>query len=1062
MIVPNLHGNDNAWKQVKIGAGGWVTGIDIAPDGTMVARTDTYGAYIWNGGKWVQLVTAASMPADVYGASGVYEIRIAPSNSNILYMQVDGGLYKSVNKGATWTKTAFSAVSQDANGQNRMDGEKMAVDPGNPNIVYAGTQQNGLFVTRDGGNSWQAVSAVPRGAEAGTSNDPGLTGILFDTSGGSANGMTKVIYAATAGSGVFRSTDAGATWTALSGGPKDVSRAAISSDGSYYATGNSDGSLWKFAGGTWTKLIGSGDVHGVAVDPFNPAHIVAVRDSGNIQESKDGGQTWTGWNWGLQLESSNDVPWLENSGNYMSSGDVAFDPRVPGKLWQSAGVGVWTTQLPDRLDWNTPQVWNSQSAGIEQLVTNDIIAPAGGNPVFASWDRPFFEMPNPDAYATGYGGGHFSMGWSVDYASSNSRFLVGISDWWGTEESGFSTDGGKTWQKFAGLPSFAMNSIGGSIAASSPTNIIWAPAGGHAPAYTTNGGATWTSISLPGKSDWGGFHQGYWLDRTTITADRVLDKTFYLYDVATGVYVTRDGGASWSQVYRGQVSPWSQYNAKIEAVPGRSGELFFTSGPQDAGTDTTPADIGFMRSKDGGATWQAVAGVKEVTTFGYGAPATAGGPPTVFIVGWVNGNYGIFYSADDAQSWTQIGRYPAGSLDDIKTISGDMDQFGLVYVGFSGSGYAYLSFGSGTTEPPPPPPTGPSQTVAVASAEDNVGTTASVGNGALINDATPTLRGTLSAPLATGQFIAVYRDGERIGQLSPTTTSWSFTDPGASDGTRSYILQVENSAGQRGTPSASFTLHIDTAAPAQRVDVTSAVDDAGASTGTLASGAATDDTSPLIRGALSAPLASGETLAVFRDGVRVGQASISNGQWSFQDGGVSTGGHSYTGRVEDAAGNAGAQSSAFLLTVEAVAAIRTLTGTNGNDTLVGTSGSERLSGVPDGGTRPGRGTIDVLTGGGGADVFVLGDGRGVFYDDGRANSAGTGDYARITDFGADDRLQLPGTAANYLQTSLTLAGGSGMGIFYDSNANGVLDSRDELIALIQNHGPVDPSAFLFV
>ena len=57
-----IFANDSAWQPVKIGAGGWLTGIDIAADGTMVARTDTYGAYIWNGTAWTQLVTVGSMP----------------------------------------------------------------------------------------------------------------------------------------------------------------------------------------------------------------------------------------------------------------------------------------------------------------------------------------------------------------------------------------------------------------------------------------------------------------------------------------------------------------------------------------------------------------------------------------------------------------------------------------------------------------------------------------------------------------------------------------------------------------------------------------------------------------------------------------------------------------------------------------------------------------------------------------------------------------------------------------------------------------------------------------
>lgn len=43
------------WHELKIGAGGFLTGIDIAKDGTKVVRADTFGAYVWNSGlsKWI-------------------------------------------------------------------------------------------------------------------------------------------------------------------------------------------------------------------------------------------------------------------------------------------------------------------------------------------------------------------------------------------------------------------------------------------------------------------------------------------------------------------------------------------------------------------------------------------------------------------------------------------------------------------------------------------------------------------------------------------------------------------------------------------------------------------------------------------------------------------------------------------------------------------------------------------------------------------------------------------------------------------------------------------------
>ncbi|WP_168713093.1 MULTISPECIES: Ig-like domain-containing protein [Sphingomonas] len=898
---------DAAWKPVNIGAGGWITSIDIAPDGTMVGRTDTYGAYLWNGTAWTQIVTVASMPAGTFYSAGVYELRVSASNSNIFYMEMGDGIYKSVDKGQNWVKTTFPVITDLPNQDNRMNGQKMAIDPTNPNIVYAGTQHDGLWVTRDGGSTWQKISAVPQGTNTG---DTGLTGITIQGS---------TVYVGTAGSGVYASTDNGTTWKAI-GGPTDIATAAITASGDYYATGNSDQSLWKFSHGTWTKLI-SGSVHAVAIDPFDQNHIVVTTPGGSIQDSRDGGATWSGWIWNSSLDATNDVKWLDQSGNYMSSGAIVFDPKVPGQLWQSAGVGVWSTTLPDHsMTWSDSVAWHSHSMGIEQLVANEIIAGAGGDPVFASWDRAFFDVTNPDAYPTTYSGGDFSAGWSIDYASSTPSFMVGISDWFGVENSGFSADGGKTWQKFEGLPTWAKDTVGGSIAAASTTNFIWVAAGNQPPAYTLDGGKTWTNISVPGISDWSKVFPSYYLSRTVITADRVLPNTFYFYDTNSGVYKSSDGGASWTKVFSGQVEDWSYWNAKMEAVPGSAGELFFTSGPQGSDGTVQPGMLPLMHSKDGGATWQQVANV-SATTFGYGAAATPGGPATVFVVGTVSGKYGIWYSSDDGNSWTQIGDHPMGSLDGVKLVSGDMDQFGRVYIGFGGSGYAYLDInGSSGTQPAVTAPsnTTPTTQASIVNATDDAHNV-TLATGALTNDKTPVLHGILSAALSSDQSLAVYRDGVKIGVAAISGSGWSITDPGASDGSHNYTVRVESTSGLNGVFSPAFNLRVDATAPTQNVSVSSAVDDFGSVTGTLASGATTDDHSPLIRGTVSAALGSDEQLIVYRDGVRLGAATVSGSGWSYADSNVADGQHSYVARVEDAAGNQGAAATAFALQVKSVA-----------------------------------------------------------------------------------------------------------------------------------------------
>src|SRR5688500_14045471 len=104
-------------------------------------------------------------------------------------MAFDTSINKSTDQGTTWIKTAFVGSGFDPNSPNRMDGQKMAVDPTNPNIVFAGSQKDGLWVTRDGGTSWQKIAAVPQGANT---VDPGMTGIIIQGS---------TVYVGTAGAG---------------------------------------------------------------------------------------------------------------------------------------------------------------------------------------------------------------------------------------------------------------------------------------------------------------------------------------------------------------------------------------------------------------------------------------------------------------------------------------------------------------------------------------------------------------------------------------------------------------------------------------------------------------------------------------------------------------------------------------------------------------------------------------------------------------------------------------------------------------------------------------------
>ncbi len=717
-----LNAQTSSWKTLKVGAGGFITGIDIHADGTKVIRTDTYGGYLWvngtSGGEWKQLINYSSMPSTEVGpnklADWLYEIRIAPSNSNRFYMMFHGSVYRSDNKGATWINTTysvsstFSVISMPAD--YRGNGQKMAIDPINSDIVYVGTSDLGVWVTTNAGVTWSKINSIPVGLIEGSAY-PGHSGIAFDPTSGSTGGKTNTIYIPSWGNGVWKSTDAGASWTQMSGAPTKVMHGKVASDGKYFACNQGPSyavdNMYLCSGSTWTNISPGGEVVAFAIDPFNPARIVKIGGGGGFNQSYNRGTTWDGEVHGTGTgynRVANDIPWLAwTNEKYMSSAAVEFDPTVPNKLYTAEGIGVWHTTFNSNWNTGTNPTMISQSKGIEQLVTNWIISPPGGKPLVGAWDRPVFRIEDPDQYPLKHGPDSLNAlvaGWSFDYPSSNPNFIVGLMQW-GYEQSGYSVNGGKTWYPLPSYPPlFGAGKIRGHIAVSSTTNFVWFPSNNGEPYYTLNGGVSWLPCNVPGvptttETGWG---WAYFFNRHIVDADKVLPNTFYAYNYGPtsnaalkGIYKSTDGGATWTQSGNPPTA-WPFYHAKLTAVPNKAGHLFFTAGSQGGANDPHPVtSVTFDHSIDGGVTWTSIPNVQEVITFGFGKPATVGGYPSIYIVGWVSGVYGIWRSDNEGVSWSSIGNYPLGSFDQIRTIAGDMDTYNKVYIGFGGSGFAYYS-----------------------------------------------------------------------------------------------------------------------------------------------------------------------------------------------------------------------------------------------------------------------------------------------------------------------------------------------------------------------------------
>ncbi|KEF41857.1 MAG: hypothetical protein ER33_08890 [Cyanobium sp. CACIAM 14] len=128
--------------------------------------------------------------------------------------------------------------------------------------------------------------------------------------------------------------------------------------------------------------------------------------------------------------------------------------------------------------------------------------------------------------------------------------------------------------------------------------------------------------------------------------------------------------------------------------------------------------------------------------------------------------------------------------------------------------------------------------------------------------------------------------------------------------------------------------------------------------------------------------------------------------------------------------------------------------TDSSDSIIGTAAADILRGVPTDSpaSHRGKGTVDLLTGNGGPDLFVLGDALGPFYDDGNPLSQGRGDFAVITDFSVGDRIQLHGSAQQYLLGNGTYQ--SKIGVFiYARNPERPISNRvsfyDEAIGFLE-------------
>ena len=218
--------------------------------------------------------------------ANITSIAIDPSDPQVMYATGHGiGVVKSTDAGKTWSSAS--------SGLGGMSTEGLAIDVKDPDTLYVWALGTGLYRSKDAGGSWQRVDDGPKQQE-----------IRSLVSVNSPTGMGGIWLYAGLDTGVMKSPDCFCGWDRLpnEGLPEGrvYSLAVDSSDPNVLYAGLREGVFKTSDGGqTWSQVTDLVEDAVVTVNAAEPNEIYAVGADGTLVSSTDAGATWT------KKESSN-------------------------------------------------------------------------------------------------------------------------------------------------------------------------------------------------------------------------------------------------------------------------------------------------------------------------------------------------------------------------------------------------------------------------------------------------------------------------------------------------------------------------------------------------------------------------------------------------------------------------------------------------------------------------------------------------------------------------------------------------------------------------------------
>ena len=457
--------------------------------------------------------------AEGTSGSGHFELVVDPVDSDVLYLGTTDAIWKSVDRGVTWTDvTPPASVGLDFEALWVAGGS--SGEPG----VYAGGR-DGVFRSLDGGATWILTGAGPRFVRA-----------LRATGDGT-------LLSASA-RGIHRSTDGGATWVVARPSAGSIDALALALDprspGVIYAGAWGDGLIRSRDGGlTWGKVeTGTAFVAPVArlvVAPEVPAALYAAAQGQGVQRSVDGGRTWEPRNTGLTVDRVDALAVAPADPEVLYAGTQRgiFRTEDGGKQWSPRPLGLST------LD---PEASEIDALAIDPRSADRVYA-AGRNGVYGSVDGGLTWTHLLDLSS---GESIFARDLDLDPHDPDHLVATSRTDAWQ------SFDGGESWSRIEAVDSLATLIFSWTWEPLVP-GVAWV-ATSFGIYRTTDGGATWSlaedglcepSCGLPREVVW-------------VAPDRLVARD------PSALWQSADGGETWQFFDTGGLSsltlvahPWS-------------------------------------------------------------------------------------------------------------------------------------------------------------------------------------------------------------------------------------------------------------------------------------------------------------------------------------------------------------------------------------------------------------------------------------------------------------------------------------------------------------------------